>query len=474
MKTIYYIKFLSKTIGLLLITFLFKSCQSDNIGTENDSHQHSETEKGSSGHEDMSLEKTVELTVKQYELTDIKFGDFQMKNMSEVLNVNGYTKLPPHNQADVSVHIGGLIKSIKVLEGQYVKKGQTVAAMESPEFAKLHQAYLSSKSKIEYLKADFERQTELQNNEVNAKKVVQKVKSDLEIEEAKFNALSQQLKLFNINPNGQISTVVPIRAPISGHLTEVHIKIGSAVTPNTPLFSIVDNSEMHIDLLVYEKDLYKVKEGQGLRFVLTNQSHTEINGTIFNIGKSFENETKSVAVHAHINNHDVDLIPGMYINALIDVGSNKVETLPSSAIIDDLGRQYIFVLETNEPIHTGHGHEEESHTSHNHGAETSHEEHDDVTTGNHSSHEHETTNSHSGHNHGAEEKADEHANSHDAHTKHFDFRRVEVKTGAEQLGSIEVQLMGKLKQSDKIVIDGSFYLQSHLQKNEGNGGGHHH
>ena len=264
------------------------------------------------------------------------------------------------------------------------------------------------------MKEEYKRQTQLQIDEINAKKVVQKVKSELEIEEAQFNALSQQLRLLSINPEGDIS--------------------GSAVSPNMPLFSLVDNSEMHIDLLVYEKDLYKVQKGQKLRFVLTNQSHTEINGTIFNIGKSFENETKSVAVHAHIDNHDVDLIPGMYINALIDVGSQKVQTLPSSAIVDDLGRYYVFVLETHE----------EKASAHNHDHSTSHGDH-----------------------HHAEEKP--------ASTEpdHYDFRRVEVKTGAEQLGSVEVQVMGTLKPNDKIVVEGSFYLQSHLQKSEG-GGGHDH
>ena len=433
MKSIYSIKSLpTAALLIVLAAYLFSGCTADTAVSENNTHNPSDAEV--EVHDHSSIEKIVELTPQQYKLTDIVLGDFQMKNMSEVLNVNGYTKLPPQNQADVSVHVGGLIKSIRVLEGQYVKKGQTIATLESPEFAKLHQSYKSSKSNLTYLKEEYKRQTQLQIDEINAKKVVQKVKSELEIEEAQFNALSQQLRLLSINPEGDISTIVPVRSPISGHVTEVFIKIGSAVSPNMPLFSLVDNSEMHIDLLVYEKDLYKVQKGQKLRFVLTNQSHTEINGTIFNIGKSFENETKSVAVHAHIDNHDVDLIPGMYINALIDVGSQKVQTLPSSAIVDDLGRYYVFVLETHE----------EKASAHNHDHSTSHGDH-----------------------HHAEEKP--------ASTEpdHYDFRRVEVKTGAEQLGSVEVQVMGTLKPNDKIVVEGSFYLQSHLQKSEG-GGGHDH
>ncbi|MFK8038750.1 MAG: efflux RND transporter periplasmic adaptor subunit [Crocinitomicaceae bacterium] len=442
MKNIIYRNNHQSLLGLILmLSILISGCKSENASESHHNHDAHEPLAGHTGHNDhdeestTSAEKVVELTANQYKFTEIKLGDFELKNMSEVLNVNGHTKLPPRNQADVSVHVGGLIKSIRVLEGQFVKKGQTVATLESPEFAKLHQAYLSSKSQLNYLKLEFARQKQLQADEVNAKKTFEKVQSDLEVEEAQFDALKQQMRLLLINPDKPISTTVPIIAPISGHLTEVFVKIGSAVSPNTPLFSIVDNSEMHIDLLVYEKDLYKVKKGQKLRFVLTNQSHTEINGTIFNIGKSFENETKSVAVHAHIDDHDVDLIPGMYINALIDVGSQQVQTLPSSAIINDLGRDYIFVLESHEAPKKSHGHD---HGKSNHG------------------------------HHHTEEKTPKTA------PDHYDFRRVEVKKGAEQLGSIEVQLMGALKSNDKIVLDGSFYLQSHLQKNQGNGGGHHH
>ncbi len=105
---------------------------------------------------------------------------------------------------------------------------------------------------------------------------------------------------------------------------------------------------MHVDLLVYEKDLQKVKPNQTVRFVLTNQDNAEIRGKIFSVGKAFENETKSVAVHADILNDKQILIPGMYVNALIDIGKNKVNALPVDAVIKADGREFIFVLEDEE------------------------------------------------------------------------------------------------------------------------------
>ena len=381
-----------------------------------------------------SNRKTVELNDSQYKNADIALGWFDLKNMSEVVNANGYTKLPPQNQADVSVFSTGLVKSIKVIEGQEVKKGQLLATVESPEFTILQQNYLVSKSNLTYLELEYDRQLKLSEQDVNAKKVLEKTKANLEIEQAQFNSLKKQLRILRVNGDDGTISSIPIIAPIAGHITDVFVNIGSSVEVGKPLFSIVDNSEMHVDLLVYEKDLFQIEIGQKVHFVLTNQSNKEINGTIFNIGKSFENETKTVAVHAHIEDKEKELIPGMYVNALIDVGENKVKTLPEGAIVQAEGREFIFIyLKSND-----HKHQDE----HDHKKEDEH------------SHKEEGAHDHGGINKNK-------------------FARVEVKTGASQLGYVQVTPLEKIRQGDKIVTSGAYYLQSHLQKSEG-GGGHHH
>ena len=101
----------------------------------------SEPEKTEEAHEEHEGEaitaKEVELNQAQFNASDIELGTFEMKNLSAVINANGYTKLPPQNQADVSVLVTGVVRSINVIEGQFVKKGQTIAVIESLEFTKL-------------------------------------------------------------------------------------------------------------------------------------------------------------------------------------------------------------------------------------------------------------------------------------------------------------------------------------------------
>lgn len=371
-----------------------------------------------------SIVKEVVLNPNQYQASNITLGFLEMKNLSEVINANGYTKLPPQNQADVSVYMAGVVKSIHVIEGQFVNTGQTLATIQSPEFVKLQENYLISKNMLEYLAVEFERQKTLTEENVNAKKQFQKVKLDYESEKVRHHALEKQISLLNINE----SSFIYLAAPISGFITKINIKIGNNAEPGKPLFTIVDNSKMHIDLLVYENDLHRVRVGQNVRFVFPNQDNTEISGKIFSIGKAFENETKSVAVHAEIANDRQMLIPGMYVKALIDIGINAVTALPVEAVVKADGKEFIFVLEEE------HSPDDES-KEHIHGVE--------------------------GHKHKEDNE------------KKFHFQRIEVKTGTVQLGYVQIIPLQDLNPKAKIALSGTYYIQSHLLKSEG-GGGHEH
>lgn len=405
-------------VGVILF-FIFRN-SNETIQTAKEDHE----EEGHAGGM-----KEVELNEAQYNASEIQLGTFSFKNLSEVIHANGYTKLPPQNQADVTVLIDGVIKSISVSEGEFVKQGQTLATIESLEFTRMQQSYLESKSNLEWLTEEYNRQKTLGDENVNAKKTLQKAKSEYESEKARLASLKKQLNLLNLNGDGNAISMMSIKAPISGYITEINVKIGTTAKVGEALFSIVDNSKMHVDLLVYEKDLQKVKPNQNVRFTLTNQDNSEITGKIFSIGKAFENETKSVAVHAELINKSQSLISGMYVNALIDVGMSKVKALPEDAVIKADGREYIFIL---EKVEIEKGHDEEA--GHDHGDEPDHSEKPE---------------------------------------KGYHFQRIEVKTGTNQLGFVQVTVLQEIPANAKIVLKGAYYIQSHLLKSEG-GGGHEH
>jgi len=157
-----------KFLLVIFSLFLFVSCNKKAAETVTEEEHHDET-------------GVVELTPMQVKSAQIVFGIFEKKNLSEVITANGYTKLPPQNQADVSVFLGGIIKTIAVIEGQFVKKGQTLATFQSMEFnnirlakAKLTEELQQAKVSKDFLELEFARQKELSDENVTAKKNLSK------------------------------------------------------------------------------------------------------------------------------------------------------------------------------------------------------------------------------------------------------------------------------------------------------------
>ena len=386
---------------LLLSIFLFISC-----GEKKTEEEHAEEKS----------ETEVALTEKQAKTIGIETGSIEMKNLNTIIKANGYTAVPPQNRADVSTLIGGVVKDIFVLEGTFVAKGKTLATIQNLEVSEMQEEYQSAVANIEYLEQEFKRQKTLSEENVNPRKTFQEVKSKLASERAKAQAAKNKLQALNVNPKGSTS-LVPIVSPISGYVGNINITKGAFAETGVTLFEVVDNSQMHLDLNVFEKDLGKISIGQEVDFILTNQSNKAIKGKIFGINKSFSNESKTVAVHARINpGNTKDLISGMYVAANINILNQTVQALPKDAIVKN-GEKYFIYIEEDK-------HEEVSKKEENH------------------------------------KEGENHTEIH--------FKAIEVSVGTTDLGYTEVKLIEEIPSDAKIVIKGAYYLLS-----QSKGGGEH-
>jgi cobalt-zinc-cadmium efflux system membrane fusion protein len=145
-----------------------------------------------------------------------------------------------------------------------------------------------------------------------------------------------------------ISSRSPVVSPIDGYIEKVQIQIGQYVDPQTTMFEIVDNEHVHADLMVFEKDVHKVKKGQPISFTVQSVPDQVLTATIYSVGKQFEQNPRAVHVHAEIDQKESFLIPGMYINGTIHTAENKVLALPENAIVEDEGITYLFTAEQHE------------------------------------------------------------------------------------------------------------------------------
>ncbi|MDR1763244.1 MAG: efflux RND transporter periplasmic adaptor subunit [Dysgonamonadaceae bacterium] len=298
----------------------------------------------------------IELTVKQMETVGIELGRVEMKNLNSVLRANGELVLAPQNKADVNSLVPGIIRQINVLEGVSVRRGQVLATLENLEIVKMQENYLSAYQDFMLSKSEYERQKGLSENNAGAGKNLEQASAKYQADRARFLSVEKQLEQLNINTenlkNGKIVTQIPVIAPISGVVGEIRIKTGSYVDMQTVLMDITDNSQLHCDLHIFEKDLSKVAAGQKVEIALTNQNGKTATGVVYSVNKSFEPNSSSVIVHVKIDK-TADLIPGMYVTALINLGNQTVEAVPESAVANAEGKKFIFVVadEKEDEVH---------------------------------------------------------------------------------------------------------------------------
>ena len=304
----------------------------------------------------------VTLTDEQIKAIGLKTGSIESRNLKTTLKVNGKLTLPPQNQAQVSVLMGGIVKTIDVTEGQFVNKGQLLATLVNSEIIQLQQDYMENKSKLTYLQQEYDRQKSLQEERINATKTFQQVQNELSTIQARQQGLKEKLQLYGIAgekiSSSNFKNQIPILAPISGFIHHANLTMGKLADANTVLFDIVDNRFLHLDLTVFEKDIHKIKTGQKLTFTDANDKTHVHPATIFALNKAFENNEQAIIVHAKIDEKTEAILPGMYVEARIQVDDNKTAALPDEAIVSSGDDHFIYVeIEKNQfkqvPVSTG-------------------------------------------------------------------------------------------------------------------------
>jgi membrane fusion protein, heavy metal efflux system len=333
-----------KNIFLILLTLFVAVTSCKNNTTETQSEP---AKKDSVAAKEEHHETEAELTDEQIKAIDLQTGSVEQRNLKSTIKVNGKLTLPPQNQAQVSILTGGIVKSIKVTEGIFVKQGQTLATIVNNEVIQLQQDYLENKSQLVYLQEEFKRQKELQEDRINATKTLQQVQNELSMAQARQKGLQTKLQLQGINAASisptNFTNHIAVTAPISGFVHHINLTMGKFADANTVLFDIVDNRFLHLDLALFEKDISKVKIGNKILFTDANDVSHSHPATIFALNKSFEDNQQAIIAHAKIEEQTETLLPGMYVEARIQIDDYKTSALPDEAIVSNGDEHYIYV-----------------------------------------------------------------------------------------------------------------------------------
>ncbi len=398
----YFIFILTAVIGISL----FSSCGSNTAssGTAEAEEEH--------GHEEETTADDIAVfTSQQIEATGLQTGSFRQIKLAGYIKANGVLDLPPSNQAAINPPHQGFVEKTRYLEGDFVKKGTILAELSHPDYIQLQQEYMETHSRLGFLQQELERQRTLSAANVSAKKKLQETESEFNAISAKQMGLKERLNYMGISTNrlveGSIQRNIAIRAPFSGYITKVNIRLGELVIPEMTMYEMVDNRHMHLELKVFEKDLFQVKKGQRITYRLPTQGNQSYEGEVHLIGKAFDQENRTVNIHGHLSGEHPEFIRGLYAEAQIWLDARTVPALPETAIINEEGQTFIFVQEQKKENHT----ESEAH----------------------------------------DEKQ---------------FRKVLVRIGVTENGFTEVYPIDSLSPDVKVVLSGAYYLIAEMNKGE--------
>ncbi|MEQ1625570.1 MAG: efflux RND transporter periplasmic adaptor subunit, partial [Sediminibacterium sp.] len=288
----------------------------------------------------------VILTDAQLKSAGIQTALMQQKEISSILKVSGKIDVPPQNMVSISVPLGGYLKTTKLLPGQHVSKGEAVAVIEGEQYIQLQQDYLTTKEKIGFLQKEYERQRDLNKTQAASDKSFQQAETEFKTQQVLISAYKEKLKLVGINVDklseNNISRSINIFSPIDGYVSKVNVNIGKYVSPTEVLFELINPTDIHLALKIFEKDIDKLYVGQPLVAYTNNQPKKKHDCEILLIGKDIS-EDRNTDVHCHFEDYDKTLIPGTYMNAEIAIKNAKAYVLPEEAIVLFEGKQYGFI-----------------------------------------------------------------------------------------------------------------------------------
>ncbi|WP_153397525.1 efflux RND transporter periplasmic adaptor subunit [Chryseobacterium vaccae] len=428
-------------IYLSVIALLVISCGKKEAPAEKSEVK---TEQAEEKHEEGS-ETIAALTEEQIKSVGITLGTIEMKELTATIKANGLLRVPNNNKATVTSLYGGVIKTLNVQVGSIVKKGQVIATIANPEFIQLQEDYLTTNSRITYAEQEYRRQRELFDNDAGAKKNLQSADAELRTLRTRKASLLRQLQMMGISPgkvnNGNMRSGLVITAPISGTVSSIAAQIGSYVDVSSPVAEIIDNNSIHLDLQVFERDLPKMRIGQIVHFKLTNNPETEYDAKIYSVGSSFENESKTVSIHAAVTGNKTGLIDGMNITGIVSLDKNTTPAVPNEAIVEADGKYYIFIQ--TDKIAKEHA-EEGAHDDHGHG-------HDEGEAA---------------HAHKNESEAGQHA---EQKAKNMNFEKVEVVKGTSDMGYTAITSVSNIPADAKVVVKGAFFINAKLSNSGDHG-----
>jgi Cu(I)/Ag(I) efflux system membrane fusion protein len=280
----------------------------------------------------------VEISSEQQQLIGVKTVKASLKPIPKVIRTVGRIEADERKQATINTKVEGWIEKLHVdYTGRYVKKGDPLVEIYSPELLATQQEFLGI---LKWAKQPDDKKKDDKLSLMLAQDA-----------EAALDAARQRLRLWDISEDqikqiektGKPVRTLTLYSPVSGFVTQKMAVQGMKVMPGEKLFDIADLSDIWIIADIYEYEMPFVKVGQQAKITLSYFPGKELSSKIDYIYPSISADTRTAKIRLTLPNPQGQLKPQMFTNVEIRISLGQKLVIPESAVIDTGTSQVVYV-----------------------------------------------------------------------------------------------------------------------------------
>jgi cobalt-zinc-cadmium efflux system membrane fusion protein len=291
----------------------------------------------------------VELTpVLQEKIKLVKVGEAEIR---EVLRIPGSIQVDEQRIARIGAPVTGRVVDIDAVLGQSVKRGETLATLNSTELAQNQLVYIKALQQIDLHSKAVERARILLESDVISKAELQRRESELSGAQAELSAANDQLQVLGMSPqsiaklskSSQMRSISSVTSRITGTVINRQVNLGQVVQPADELFVVADLSRVWAVAEVPEREIDLIEKGQEVDIEIPALDTKPIKGKLIYIGDVVNPQTRTVTVRSELNNAKAAIKPDMLVSMLVQSKPTSKLSVPVQAIVREEDKDHVFV-----------------------------------------------------------------------------------------------------------------------------------
>lgn len=275
----------------------------------------------------------------------------ELRNVERTIPLNGKVSFNEDHVAKVFPLAGGFVKELYVELGDYVKKGQVMAIIRSPEIAGFTNEGIAAQAQVRVSEKNAMVAQELYKTGNISEIELINAQKDLENAKAELERINNVLDMYGVGEG----SVYPIKSPVSGVIIQKNIALNMELRTEdiSPAFIVGSLDDVWVMANIYESDISTIKEGFKTEITTTAYPDKIFSGKIDKIFSLMDVNSKVVKARITLQNENFILKPEMFANVNVTFTEPyKKVAIPSSAVIFDKSTYFVMILKGNDDIET--------------------------------------------------------------------------------------------------------------------------